>query len=104
MTFNELFSTIGENLGKTFHYLGNTPIEELWSTVLVLILAIVILVVGGWTFYICLYLIGSLIEKVFPNKKVGWIEKETPLEKQSMYKMGKKMKRFFSKKDKKKKK
>ena len=43
------------------------------------------------------------MEKVFPNKKkVGWMEKETPLKKQSMYKMGRKMKMFFSKNNKKK--
>ena len=41
------------------------------------------------------------MEKIFPNKKkVGWMEKETPLKKQSMYIMGKKIKNFFSKKNK----
>ena len=103
MTFNELFSTIGENLSNVFHYLGNTPIEEMFHNVLILVLALLIIFVAGWTIVFCLYLIGKLMEKVFPNKKkVGWMEKETPLKKQSMYKMGRKMKMFFSKNNKKK--
>ena len=49
MTFNELFSTIGENLSNVFHYLGNTPIEEMFHNVLILVLALVIIFVAGWT-------------------------------------------------------
>jgi ABC-type multidrug transport system fused ATPase/permease subunit len=102
MTFNELFSEIGKNLDQVFNYLGNTPIEDLGSSLFVIILVLVIIAIGGWTLAFCINLIGVIIEKIFPNKNVGGFEKQIPLEKQSMYIMGKKIKNFFSKNNKKK--
>ena len=99
MTFNEIFSAIGKNLDKIFYYLGNTPIEDLFisggSFVLIIVIGFIVIGITMFVASICLGFVGILIEKIFPNT-----EEPVPLEKQSMYKMGKKMKNFFSKKNK----
>ena len=88
MTFNELFATIGKSLDDIFHYLGNTPIEDLFINGGSFILAIVFGFIVIWVVIlgvrIFFGLLGFLIEKIFPN---SGSEKQVPLEKQSMYKM-----------------
>ena len=43
MTFNELFSKIGNAFGNFFNYLGNTPIEDLFANLGWIIFTIIIL-------------------------------------------------------------
>ena len=99
MTFNEIFSAIGKNLDEVFYYLGNTPIEDLFisggSFVLIIVIGFIVIGITMFVASICLGFVGVLIEKIFPNT-----EEPVPLEKQSMYKMGKKMKSLFSNKNK----
>ena len=99
MTFNEIFSAIGKNLDEVFYYLGNTPIEDLFisggSFVLIIVIGFIVIGITMFVASICLGFVGVLIEKIFPNT-----EEPVPLEKQSMYKMGKKMKNLFSNKNK----
>ena len=99
MTFNEIFSTIAKNLDEIFYYLGNTPIEDLFisggSFVLIIVIGFIVIGITMFVVSICLGFFGVLIEKIFPNT-----EEPVPLEKQSMYKMGKKMKNLFSNKNK----
>ena len=99
MTFNEIFSAIGKNLDEIFYYLGNTPIEDLFisggSFVLIIVIGFIVIGITMFVASICLGFVGVLIEKIFPNT-----EEPVPLEKQSMYKMGKKMKSLFSNKNK----
>ena len=101
MTFNEIFSAIGKTLDEVFYYLGNTPIEDLFisggSFVLIIVIGFAVIGITMYVVRICFGFIGLLIEKIFPN--AGNYE-PVPLEKQSMYIMGKKMKNFFSKKNK----
>ena len=101
MTFNEIFSAIGKNLDEIFYYLGNTPIEDLFisggSFVLIIVIGFIIIGIIMFVVGICLSFFGILIEKIFPNPSNY---EPVPLEKQSMYIMGKKMKNFFSKKNK----
>ena len=101
MTFNEIFSAIGKKLDEIFYYLGNTPIEDLFisggSFVLIIVIGFIVIAITMYVVGICLGFIGLLIEKIFPNASSY---EPVPLEKQSMYIMGKKMKNFFSKKNK----
>ena len=98
MTFNEIFSAIGKTLDEFFYYLGNTPIEDLFisggSFVLIIVIGFIVIGITMFVVSICLGFFGLLIEKIFPNTE------PVPLEKQSMYKMGKKMKSLFSNKNK----
>ena len=94
MTFNELFSKIGNTFGNFFNYLGNTPIEDLFTDLFLLFTSIVIfgltifIIIGGFN------ILGSIFNKIFPNQNS---KKHTPLEKQPMYKLGKKLKKFLGK-------
>ena len=96
MTFNELFSKIGTRLDEIFYFLGNTPIEDLFINTGGIILAIVFSLFIVWVLILGIRiffgLLEILIKKIFPN---AGSEKRVPLEKQSMYKMGKKMKKLF---------
>ena len=94
MTFNELFSKIGNAFGNFFNYLGNTPIEDLFTDLFLLFAGIVII---GLTIFITISgfnILGSIFNKIFPNQNPN---KHTPLEKQPMYKLGKKLKKFLEK-------
>ena len=94
MTINELFSTIGKNLGEVFYYLGNTPIEDLFFNLIMIAIGGLILVAMFWLFILIKGFSETLFYKIFPDKSY----EKVPLEKQSMYIMGKKIKNFFSKK------
>ena len=96
MTFNEIFSAIGKSLGEIFHYLGNTPIEDLFSNLIIIIFTGLFLWVFLWLIILIRGLVETLFYKIFSNKNT----EKVPLEKQPMYIMGKKMKNFFSKKNK----
>jgi hypothetical protein len=98
MTFNELFSKIGNAFGNFFNYLGNTPIEDLFANLGWIIFTIIIciisllLIFGGLR--LLFGLIGIILEKILPPRNKS---KMPPLEQQSMYKAGKKLKKFLNK-------
>ena len=100
MTLNELLAEIGKIFAKFFYWLGNTPLEELASD----IGAIIVGILGGaiaiifviFIFNVFIFILGKILNKIFPSKEY----KATPLEKQSMYIMGKKLKKILSKKKK----
>ena len=98
MTFNELFSKIGDAFGNLLDYLGNTPIEDLFVNLLLILFTIVIFIIIAlainWSVPSFFGLIGSFLDKILPPKDKS---KMPPLEKQPMYKMGKKLKKFLSK-------
>jgi len=98
MTFNELFLRIGNSFGSFFNYLGNTPIEDLLVNLLLIlftiVICIIIVIVFNWAVPSFFGFVGSFLDKILPPKDKS---KMPPLEKQVMYKMGKKLKKYLSK-------
>jgi len=103
MTFNELFSIIIEKFMNFFYYLGNTPIEELFTNLVyiffglfifgIIVVVIIYTILGIILLY--LFLKKTLFDKIFPNNNKTQI---ISLEKQRMYKFGQKIKKLLSKK------
>jgi hypothetical protein len=102
MTINELFSIISEKFMNFFYYLGNTPIEDLFRSLIFIFFGLVIFgIIVVVIFYtilgiILLYLVlkKTLFDKIFPKKDKTQI---ISLEKQKMYKLGQKIKKLFNK-------
>ena len=98
MTINELFSIISEKFMNFFYYLGNTPIEDLFRSLIFIFFGLlifgIIVVVIFYTIAVILLIYQSLINKIFPKKNKTQI---ISLEKQKMYKLGQKIKKLFNK-------